>query len=101
MPAAGAAANDEGSRKMKVLVIGSGGREHALAWRIAKSNRVSKVFVAPGNAGTALDPNLTNVELSGNEALVEFARREDIQLTVVGPEARWLPVWWMPSVPPA
>jgi phosphoribosylamine--glycine ligase len=72
---------------MKVLVIGSGGREHALAWRIAKSNRVSKVFVAPGNAGTALDPNLTNVELSGNEALVEFARREDIQLTVVGPEA--------------
>ena len=72
---------------MKVLVIGSGGREHALAWRIAKSNRVSKVYVAPGNAGTALDPNLTNVELSGNEALVEFARREDIQLTVVGPEA--------------
>lgn len=72
---------------MKVLVIGSGGREHALAWRIAKSNRVSKVFVAPGNAGTALDPNLTNVELAGNEALVEFARREDIQLTVVGPEA--------------
>jgi phosphoribosylamine--glycine ligase len=72
---------------MKVLVIGSGGREHALAWRIAKSNRVSKVFVAPGNAGTALDPNLTNVALSGNEALVEFARREDIQLTVVGPEA--------------
>ncbi|KJV32114.1 phosphoribosylamine--glycine ligase [Aquitalea magnusonii] len=72
---------------MKVLVIGSGGREHALAWRIAKSNRVSKVFVAPGNAGTALDPNLTNVELSGNEALVDFARREDIQLTVVGPEA--------------
>ncbi|QBJ78144.1 phosphoribosylamine--glycine ligase [Aquitalea sp. USM4] len=72
---------------MKVLVIGSGGREHALAWRIAKSNRVSKVFVAPGNAGTALDPNLTNVELSGNDALVDFARREDIQLTVVGPEA--------------
>lgn len=72
---------------MKVLVIGSGGREHALAWRIAKSNRVSKVFVAPGNAGTALDPNLTNVELNGNDALVEFARREDIQLTVVGPEA--------------
>jgi len=72
---------------MKVLVIGSGGREHALAWRIAKSNRVSKVFVAPGNAGTALDSNLTNVQLSSNEELVAFARSEDIQLTVVGPEA--------------
>ena len=72
---------------MKVLVIGSGGREHALAWRIAKSNRVSKVFVAPGNAGTALDSNLTNVQLGSNEELVAFARSEDIQLTVVGPEA--------------
>ncbi|WP_199052181.1 phosphoribosylamine--glycine ligase [Aquitalea sp. ASV15] len=72
---------------MKVLVIGSGGREHALAWRIAKSSRVSKVFVAPGNAGTALDPNLTNVQLTSNEELVAFARNEDIQLTVVGPEA--------------
>jgi len=72
---------------MKVLVIGSGGREHALAWRIAKSSRVSKVFVAPGNAGTALDPNLTNVQLTSNEELVAFARSEDIQLTVVGPEA--------------
>jgi phosphoribosylamine---glycine ligase len=79
--------NDEGSRKMKVLVIGSGGREHALAWRIAKSSRVSKVFVAPGNAGTALDPNLTNIALASNEELVAFARSEDIQLTVVGPEA--------------
>ncbi|RQO72810.1 phosphoribosylamine--glycine ligase [Aquitalea sp. FJL05] len=72
---------------MKVLVIGSGGREHALAWRIAKSSRVSKVFVAPGNAGTALDPNLTNIALASNEELVAFARSEDIQLTVVGPEA--------------
>ncbi|PTU67076.1 MULTISPECIES: phosphoribosylamine--glycine ligase [Chromobacterium] len=72
---------------MKVLVIGSGGREHALAWRIAKSRRVSKVFVAPGNAGTALDPNLTNVELGSVAEWVAFAKQEKIELTVVGPEA--------------
>ncbi len=72
---------------MKVLVIGSGGREHALAWRIAKSRRVSRVYVAPGNAGTALDPDLSNVALSSVEELVEFARAEKIELTVVGPEA--------------
>lgn len=72
---------------MKVLVIGSGGREHALAWRIAQSPRVSKVYVAPGNAGTALDPNLTNVAVSDVAELVEFARREKVDLTVVGPEA--------------
>ncbi|OWY38277.1 phosphoribosylamine--glycine ligase [Xenophilus sp. AP218F] len=72
---------------MKVLVIGSGGREHALAWRIAKSKRVSKVFVAPGNAGTALDPNLTNVDLNSVAEWLDFARREKIELTVVGPEA--------------
>ncbi|BBH15177.1 phosphoribosylamine--glycine ligase [Chromobacterium haemolyticum] len=72
---------------MKVLVIGSGGREHALAWRIAKSRRVSKVFVAPGNAGTALDSNLTNVELGSVAEWVAFAKQEKIELTVVGPEA--------------
>ena len=72
---------------MKVLVIGSGGREHALAWRIAKSRRVSKVFVAPGNAGTALDPNLTNVELGSVAEWLAFAKQEKIELTVVGPEA--------------
>jgi phosphoribosylamine--glycine ligase len=72
---------------MKVMVIGNGGREHALAWRIAKSKRVSKVFVAPGNAGTALDPDLTNVPITDIPALVAFARDEKIDLTVVGPEA--------------
>ncbi|MFC3532752.1 phosphoribosylamine--glycine ligase [Vogesella facilis] len=72
---------------MKILVIGSGGREHALAWRIAQSRRVSKVFVAPGNAGTELDPHLTNVPISDIEQLVEFARAEKVELTVVGPEA--------------
>lgn len=71
---------------MKVLVVGGGGREHALAWRIAKSKRVTRVFVAPGNAGTALDANLTNVLLTSIPELVEFAKKEKIELTVVGPE---------------
>ncbi|XLM21129.1 phosphoribosylamine--glycine ligase, partial [Chromobacterium piscinae] len=61
---------------MKVLVIGSGGREHALAWRIAKSKRVSKVFVAPGNAGTALDPNLTNVPANSVAEWLALAKQE-------------------------
>ena len=60
---------------MKVLVIGSGGREHALAWRLAKSESVDQVFVAPGNAGTAMDPTLTNVAVSEPQALVDFAAR--------------------------
>jgi phosphoribosylamine--glycine ligase len=72
---------------MNILVIGNGGREHALAWRIAQSPRVFKVFVAPGNAGTALEPALTNVPITGISALVEFAKKEQITLTVVGPEA--------------
>ena len=71
---------------MKVLVVGGGGREHALAWKLAQSPRVAKVYVAPGNAGTALDPALANVPFDGVPALVEFARREAIRLTVVGPE---------------
>jgi len=72
---------------MKVLVIGSGGREHALAWRIAKSGRVSKVFVAPGNAGTARDAHLTNVAITAIPELIEFVKQEKVDLTVVGPEA--------------
>lgn len=72
---------------MKTLVIGSGGREHALAWKLKQSPRMQKVYVAPGNAGTALDPDMENVPLTDIPALVEFARRENIQLTVVGPEA--------------
>ncbi|MBA8733903.1 phosphoribosylamine--glycine ligase [Chromobacterium violaceum] len=72
---------------MKVLVIGSGGREHALAWRIGKSKRVSKVFVAPGNAGTAQDANLTNIAANGVAEWLAFAKEEKIDLTVVGPEA--------------
>jgi len=72
---------------MKVLVIGGGGREHALAWKLAQSPRVSKVFVAPGNAGTALEPVLTNVDISDHRLLIEFAQKEQVKLTVVGPEA--------------
>ncbi|HEX7270510.1 MAG TPA: phosphoribosylamine--glycine ligase [Casimicrobiaceae bacterium] len=72
---------------MKVLVIGGGGREHALAWRIARSPRVARVFVAPGNAGTEREEGLINVEVAGAEELVRFAKREQITLTVVGPEA--------------
>jgi phosphoribosylamine--glycine ligase len=72
---------------MKLLVIGSGGREHALAWKLAQSPRVQKVFVAPGNGGTATEPGLENAPLSGSAQLIEFARRESIALTLVGPEA--------------
>ena len=72
---------------MKLLVIGSGGREHALAWKLTHSPRVSKVYIAPGNAGTALEEGLENVNITAHAELIEFARREQIALTVVGPEA--------------
>lgn len=73
---------------MKVLVTGSGGREHALAWRIAQSSAVEKVFVAPGNAGTELEEKLQNVSISPMDfdGLIEFAQSEKVDLTVVGPE---------------
>jgi phosphoribosylamine---glycine ligase len=72
---------------MNILVIGGGGREHALAWKIAQSPRVARVFVAPGNAGTARDDALANVALTAVDDLVAFARSEQIAFTVVGPEA--------------
>jgi len=72
---------------MKVLVIGGGGREHALAWKVARSPRVSKVYVAPGNAGTAREDGVKNVDITDHDALVTFAQQEQIALTVVGPEA--------------
>jgi len=74
---------------MKVLVIGSGGREHSLAWKAAQSNTVDKVFVAPGNAGTNCDAKLENVAIDPLDffALADFAARENIGLTIVGPEA--------------
>jgi len=72
---------------MNILLIGSGGREHALAWRLAQSPRVQKVYVAPGNGGTALAHKLENVALSQPAELADFAQRESVALTVVGPEA--------------
>ena len=72
---------------MKVLVIGGGGREHALAWKLARSARVQTTFVAPGNAGTAAEAQLRNVAITDLDKLAEFALAEKIALTVVGPEA--------------
>ena len=72
---------------MKLLVIGSGGREHALAWRLAQAPKVQKVYVAPGNAGTAHEDGLENVPITSIPTLVAFARDKDIHATVVGPEA--------------
>jgi phosphoribosylamine--glycine ligase len=74
---------------MRVLILGSGGREHAFAWKIANTPRVSTVFVAPGNAGTALESGVRNVDIAADniDALVEFAKNEKIDLTIVGPEA--------------
>ena len=71
---------------MKLLVIGSGGREHAIAWRLAQSPKVSRVYVAPGNGGTAHEDGLFNVNLTDHADLVKFAREEKIHATVVGPE---------------
>jgi len=72
---------------MKLLVIGSGGREHALAWCLAKTPGLQKVFVAPGNAGTAADRALENVAITDLDALADFAEEEKVSLTIVGPEA--------------
>ncbi len=72
----------------KVLIVGGGGREHALAWKCAQSPRVRHVFVAPGNAGTAAEPNVSNVDIAADdiEGLLAFAIREDVALTIIGPE---------------
>jgi phosphoribosylamine--glycine ligase len=71
---------------MKILVVGGGGREHALAWKLAQSKKIQVVYVAPGNGGTALDARLQNLPLTDPRSLLEFAVREHIALTVVGPE---------------
>jgi phosphoribosylamine---glycine ligase len=71
---------------MKVLVIGGGGREHALAWKLAQSPKIQQVFVAPGNGGTARDANLRNIDITDMQALRDWALKEKIGLTVVGPE---------------
>ena len=72
---------------MKLLVIGSGGREHALAWKLAQSPKVATVFVAPGNAGTAPEPKLQNLPLTVHTDLIDFCRKENVAFTIIGPEA--------------
>jgi len=72
---------------MKILVVGSGGREHALAWKLAQSERIQMVYVAPGNGGTARDARLENVDITDPAALADFVEREHVGLTLVGPEA--------------
>ncbi|RQZ14432.1 phosphoribosylamine--glycine ligase [Burkholderia sp. Bp9031] len=72
---------------MKLLVVGSGGREHALAWKLAQSPRVQMVYVAPGNGGTAQDERLQNVDITSLDALADFAESEGVAFTLVGPEA--------------
>jgi phosphoribosylamine--glycine ligase len=72
---------------MKILVVGSGGREHALAWKLAQSERIQMVYVAPGNGGTAVDPRLVNVQITDPAQLADFVVAEHIALTLVGPEA--------------
>ncbi|KWK70646.1 phosphoribosylamine--glycine ligase [Burkholderia ubonensis] len=72
---------------MKLLVVGSGGREHALAWKLAQSPRVQMVYVAPGNGGTAQDERLKNVDITSLDALADFAESESVAFTLVGPEA--------------
>src|SRR6185312_5264939 len=71
---------------MKILVVGSGGREHALAWKLAQSERIQVVYVAPGNGGTARDSRLVNIDITDPELLADFVRTEHVGLTVVGPE---------------
>ena len=74
--------------KYRVLIVGSGGREHAFAWKISQSTNVEKIFVAPGNAGTQQEDKTTNIEISANDipALIEFSKNNNINLVLVGPE---------------
>jgi phosphoribosylamine--glycine ligase len=72
---------------MKILVVGAGGREHAMAWKLAQSERIQMVYVAPGNGGTAHDPRLENVPITDLAELADFVEREHAAFTVVGPEA--------------
>ena len=71
---------------MKILIIGSGGREDALAWKIAKSKRVKNIYCAPGNGGTGQVGENIDIDVDNIEGLIEFAKKEEIDLTVVGPE---------------
>ena len=72
--------------KMKVLVLGQGGREHAIAWKLSRSPKIEKVFICPGNGGTALEKNIENVDLSidDSDLLINFTKKENIDITIVG-----------------
>ncbi|MCA9955883.1 MAG: phosphoribosylamine--glycine ligase, partial [Anaerolineales bacterium] len=72
--------------RLKVLIVGSGGREHALTWKIGQSSRVAEIFVAPGNAGTAVSAQNIPIKDSNIDELLNFAQEKQIDLTVVGPE---------------
>ena len=74
--------------RMNVLIVGSGGREHAFTWKVSQSDHVEKIFIAPGNAGTSLEPKAENVDISASDidALVSFSKKENIDLVIVGPE---------------
>jgi phosphoribosylamine---glycine ligase len=78
--------NEEWGEFMKVLVIGSGGREHAIAWKLAQSTLVDKIYCAPGNGGTALENKCKNIAISNNEDFLRFAKENNIDVTIVGPE---------------
>lgn len=84
---------------MKLLVIGNGGREHALVWKLAQSPKVETVFVAHGNAGTAIEPKLQNIDLTAHQDLIEFCRKENIVLPSSALKRLWRQVLWMISVP--
>ena len=73
---------------MKILVIGQGGREHAIAWKLSSSEKVEKVYVCPGNGGTAQEPAIENININTKDipALIEFAKKKEIALTIIGPE---------------
>ena len=72
---------------MKVLMIGGGGREHAIAWKVAQNSKVEKIYCAPGNGGTAIEEKCENVAITNIEELVAFAKDNSIDITIVGPEA--------------
>ena len=73
---------------MNVLIVGSGGREHAFTWKASQSNLVEKIFIAPGNAGTSIEPKAENIDISASDidSLVTFSKKENIDLVIVGPE---------------
>ena len=72
---------------MNVLIVGNGGREHALAWKLGQSPRTDRIFVAPGNAGTAMDAENVHIDVTDFPRLIQFAKKNNVGLTVIGPEA--------------